>query len=132
MKRVLSSFLWALVFLGSQSLAYAAEEGSNKAAVVLCDIILFLRGRYGRALAIIAIMSTSWGFILGNVSWQRVTTLVVGFSLLFGAEGFAFVILPSQIKGVEGVTSSGFVFDRNKTYTPQELVKHVCPELVRI
>jgi type IV secretory pathway VirB2 component (pilin) len=132
MKRSVLIGFFLLAGFSFQASSFAAAEGTNKAAVVLCDIVLFIRGRYGRAIAVIAVMSTSWGFLLGNISWQRVVALIVGFSLMFGAEGFAFVILPSQIKGIEGVTASGFVFDRKATYTPQQLIKHVCPELVRM
>ena len=124
-------FVFTLLLLSNLNYANAAVTGANAAAAVLCDIILLIRGRIGRALALIAIMTTAWGFMLGHSNWQRVSSLVVGFGLLFGAEGIAYIILPSTIKGVAGTTASGFILNPSKSYTPQVIVSQVCPELAR-
>lgn len=130
-KRAFFMFIFYFLFISPND-SYAAAEGANQLATVLCDVILFIRGRFGRAIALVAIMSTSWGFVLGHADWQRIATLVVGLGLLFGAEGLAYIILPATIQGVSGSMTSGIIYKANEKYTPQYIVKNVCPELVRV
>ena len=128
-KFIISLFVCSVLFL--PNISNASVSGGNAAAGVLCDVILLIRGRIGRALALIAIMSTAWGWVMGHSNWQRVSSLVVGFGLLFGAESFAYIILPSTVEGITGTTATGVIFSPNKKYAPTELVKSVCPELSR-
>ncbi len=133
-------FMWArllaaaLVFIcfsfyGVNS--YAAVVGANKAAATLCDVILLLGGRATRALCIFTIIFVGFKFLTGSITWQKALTTSVGIVLIFGAESFAHVILPSTMKGISGMTANGKVFQRDKEYSPAELVSGVCPELSR-
>lgn len=124
--------IFACIAMGSFFLthdAMAAIYGVNKAAVVLCDVILLLRGRIGRAFVIIAVLGVAIGFLLGSLSWQKIMLISVGIGLFYGAETLAYVILPSTIKGISGTSPTGKVFSPNKKYTPEEVVREVCPEL---
>ena len=129
--KLLSLSILTFLFFVYSGDANASVEGANGAAAVLCDVILLFRGRIGRAIAIFSVMSVSWSFIIGNADWQKLTTIVIGCGLLFGAEGFAYIILPSVVTGVSGVTASGKIFLPDERYSPQEIVKYVCPELSR-
>jgi type IV secretory pathway VirB2 component (pilin) len=124
------AFFYTILLLATTD-ANAALQGSNRAAAILCDVIMIIRGRYGRAIAVIALMSMATAFMLGNISWQKIATLGLGLALLFGAETVAYALLPATLRGVSGVSPGGKTFVANKYYTPEELVREVCPELSR-
>lgn len=109
--------------------AWAEVQGVNEAALVLCQIIQFLRGRLGRAISLIAILSIGLLFYLGKVEMKTLPVFVIGLGLFYGAEGLVYLILPSTIKGIHGVASDGTIFLPNKEYSPEEVVSTVCPAL---
>ena len=61
---------------------------------VLCQIILFLQGRFGRSIAIGGIVTMGIGLFLGKFTWTQMTVFGVGIGLLFGAKEMALVLLP--------------------------------------
>jgi type IV secretory pathway VirB2 component (pilin) len=102
-----------------------ATEGdtTNQLASSLCQLILLLNGRTGRAIAIITIFALAFMFMTSRLSVPIFLTFVIGLALLFGAKSVALVMLPSYVKVKD--------IDRNKGIkkTPDELIREVCPEL---
>lgn len=102
-----------------------ATEGdkTNQLATSLCQLILLLNGRTGRALAVIAIITLAFLFMTSKLNVPTFLTIVVGLAMLFGAKSVALVILPNYVQVKDR--------DRNTEVkkTPDELVREVCPEL---
>jgi len=121
---LLMAFLFVLLF---QECSDAA--GVNQAAKVLCDIIMLMRGRIARAIAMIAIIGIAVSFFVAKMEWQKIMVLAIGIGLIYGAQTVAYLLLPSTITGVNGVMADGTVYDPNKKYSPEELVRNVCPIL---
>ena len=101
-----------------------ASEGdkNNQLATSLCQLILLLNGRVGRAIAVIAILTLAILFMTSKLTVPVFLTFIIGIALLFGAKSIALIMLPSYVKVKEA--DRGVV---NKT--PEELIKQVCPEL---
>ena len=102
----------------------SATEGdmNNQLATSICQLILFLNGRTGRAVAVIAIFALAFLFMISKLSVSVFLTFIIGIALLFGAKSIALILLPSYVT----------VKDPDRTSmkkTPEELVKEVCPEL---
>lgn len=129
LKGIFGLMLVALIIGFIPNESYASLKGVNKATVVLCDVILFFRGKVGRGIAILVVMGVMLQFTFGNISWRTVLYVSVGIGIYFGAEGLAYVMLPATFKGVSGTMPSGKVFNPNAYYTPEEIVREVCPEL---
>ncbi len=109
---------------GVMAVDVTASEGdkNNQLATSLCQIILLLNGRIGRAIAVIAILTLALLFMTSKLTVPVFLTFIVGIALLFGAKSIALVLLPSYVEVKEpdrGVVKK----------TPEELIKQVCPEL---
>lgn len=103
--------------------ANASEgEANNQLASSICQMILFLNGRIGRAIAVIASFSLALLFMMGKLQVSIFLTFIIGMALLFGAKSIALVMLPSYIKVKE--VDRGIV-----KKSPEELVKKACTEL---
>lgn len=105
------------------------QTSANAAARILCDVIIFLRGRVGRAMALIAVMLIAANMILGQIDWKAIVTFAVGATLLFQGQSIVYVIMPATMTGINGVSASGKVFNPSSPYTPEEIVSQICPEL---
>ena len=90
----------------------------------LCQLILIVNGRVGRAMAAIAIFGLGIAFFLGKITWTLITTLGIGLGTLFGAKSIALVLLPYAVTVTD--PSSG----AQVTATPDEIIRKVCPELI--
>ena len=124
--RLTSYIMFIMFFMHNNANAVA---GINSAASVLCDVISLMRGRIGRAITMFAILGLAVGFVMGNISWQKLMMVSVGIGIFYAAESIAFVILPSMVTGVSGTMANGTVFNPNAKYTPQFILQNVCPEL---
>jgi type IV secretory pathway VirB2 component (pilin) len=102
-----------------------ATEGdkTNQLASSLCQLILLLNGRTGRALAVIAIFALAFMFMTSKLNVPTFLTIVIGLAMLFGAKSVALVLLPNYVTVKD--------IDRNEAIkkSPDELVREVCPEL---
>jgi type IV secretory pathway VirB2 component (pilin) len=98
------------------------EEQNNEVANVICQVIIFLQGRIGRAIALAALVVMGIQFFLGKVTWTSIVVTGVGFALLFGSKSIALVILK---KYVETRDSSGNIVK----ISTGEAVSKVCPEI---
>ena len=101
-----------------------ASEGSNsnQLAASICQLILILNGRTGRAIAVIAILVLAFMFMTSKLSVPVFLTFIIGMALLFGAKSIALIMLPSYIKVKEA--DRGIV-----KISPERAIKEVCPEL---
>jgi type IV secretory pathway VirB2 component (pilin) len=109
---------------GVMAVDATASEGdkNNQLATSLCQLILLLNGRIGRAVAVIAILTLALLFMTSKLTVPLFLTFIVGIAFLFGAKSIALVLLPSYVDVKEpdrGVVKK----------TPEELIKQVCPEL---
>ncbi len=66
---------------------------------VLCGIIEFIYGNFGRALATLAVISLGVGAMLGKVSWGLALTVAAGISVVFGAPFLTKWILGAAMAG---------------------------------
>ncbi len=98
------------------------EEQNNEVANVICQVIIFLQGRIGRAIALAALVVMGIQFFLGKVTWTSIVVTGVGFALLFGSKSIALVILKQY---VETRDSSGDIVK----ISTGEAVSKVCPEI---
>ena len=110
--------------LGVMATDDTATEGdkNNQLASSICQLILLLNGRTGRAIAVIAIIALAFMFTASKIPLSVFVTFIVGMALLFGAKSIALVMLPSYVKVKDA--------DRGSVKrSPEELIKQVCPEL---
>ena len=123
------------ILLNDSHDSQCAAPGANSAIKVLCDIILILRGRLGRALFMFQVLKTSYSIITSpssdGFSMDKFLGLALGGAILFGAEGFVYIILPSRVTGIQGPNPSGAAYSPTEYYTPEQLVRDQCPELAR-
>ncbi len=112
------------VVFGSVAFALECGDNANPALKTVCDIIMFLQGRIGRALASFMIMLSAWSFIQGQFKWQEVLTVAIGVGIFFAPKTFALFLLPDYIQGI-----SGDGFDPSVKYTPDEIITCSCPNL---
>lgn len=125
MKFIISSITFILFFTIFQSDSFAAVENSG-AAGVICDIITITTGRIGRSICIIVIIGTGFMAFNGSISWQKMTTIIVGMILFFAPANVALLILPSQVTNVSGVIGNK-EFIPSEVYTPDEILDAACP-----
>ena len=98
------------------------EEQNNEVANVICQVIIFLQGRIGRAIALAALVVMGIQFFLVKETWTSIVVTGVGFDLLFGSKSIALVILKQY---VETRDSSGDIVK----ISTGEAVSKVCPEI---
>jgi len=96
----------------------------NVAANVLCDVIVFVQGRIGRAIALGAIVVMGIQFFLGKVTWTSIVILAVGLALLFGSKSIALVLLKRyiEVKDPNDATKVTMM-------STEQAVREVCPEI---
>ena len=99
-------------------------EDANPALKTICDIIMFLQGRIGRALATFSVMLAAWAFTSGNLKWQDMVSLAIGIGIFYAPKTFALFLLPEYIKGI-----TGDGYDPAIKYTPDEIITCACPNL---
>ena len=126
-KKLLTSISLAIFFLLSCNVVFAVcvAMNNNEALNVICDIIIFLQGRVGRAIATVSVMMTAWEFSQGSIKWQGIVITMIGIGMFFAPKTLALFVLPSYIRGIEG---GGY--DPSQTYTPDEIISCFCPNLV--
>lgn len=109
--------------IGATDEKVAEGDSSNQLASSICQLILLLNGRIGRAIAIIALFAIAILMATGKVGVPIFLTFLVGIAMLFGAKSIALVLLPSFVEVRE--------IDRLEPVkrSPEELIKQVCPEL---
>ena len=115
---------FAFAFFSEVAIALECGDNANPALKTVCDIIMFLQGRIGRALASFMIMLSAWTFIQGNLKWHEILTVAIGVGIFFAPKTFALFLLPDYIEGI-----SGDGFDPTKRYTPDEIITCACPNL---
>lgn len=101
-----------------------ATEGAknNQLASSLCQFILLLNGRTGRAAAVIAVLALAFLFMTSRLNVTVFLTFIAGLTLLFGAKSIALILLPNYVQIKDP--------DRGSIKkTPEELLKTACPEL---
>jgi type IV secretory pathway VirB2 component (pilin) len=94
------------------------EADNNPLVDVLCQIVIFMQGRIGRAISLGVLFSFGILFFLGKVSWPQIVTMSIGLGLLFGAKSVALLVLPYYIEQ-----------DGDVQVTTSDAIKTVCPEI---
>jgi type IV secretory pathway VirB2 component (pilin) len=105
MKKIFSFLILIPLILGvSQSSVYASTDDSGTYALstessmsmeqFICNVIGFLTGGVGKALAAFACIGLSLTFLAGKVPWTLVLTFSLGMACIFGA--------PTLIKAFTG------------------------------
>lgn len=74
--------LIALTVIAMPELAFADENPLGK---VLCNIVGFITGTTGKAIATIAIIIVGVGALMGKVSWGMAIIVGLGVAIIFGA-----------------------------------------------
>lgn len=100
-----------------------ADE-ANAAFVTICEVMMFMQGRIGRAIAIFSIMMSAWSFTNSKLKWPELVTTAVGVGLFFAPKTLALFLLPNVVTGL-----SGGGFDPDKAYSPDEILTCMCPNL---
>jgi len=95
-----------------------ALEDYNPLIDTLCQVIIFMQGRTGRAIALGMLFSMGIMFFLGKITWPQIVTFGIGLAILFGAKNIALMILPYYIMD-----------ESNAEITTDEAIKKVCPEI---
>lgn len=113
-----------LFMLISQDSFSGCGENANPAIKTLCDVMIFLQGRLGRALVTLIIVFSAWNFLNGELKWQNVLTVAIGIGLFWAPKTFALFILPSYVTGIYG---GGYTPDQK--LTPDEIISCACPDL---
>ena len=78
-------FLAATALIILPELAAAANSGMDFVTDKLCNIIKFLTGGIGKAIAVLAIVILGVGAFFGKVNWGLAVTVTVGIIGIFGA-----------------------------------------------
>jgi type IV secretory pathway VirB2 component (pilin) len=123
---IFSYILFVVIFFldTNKAFAYGCGADANPALRVLCEVIIFLQGRIGRAFASITIVVAAWEFTTGGIKWQSIATLLVGFGLFWFPKTMALSVLPDYIDGI-----SGFGINADEKHTPDQILTCICPEL---
>ncbi len=95
MAKLLSSYKLMILFALSMLIlampelsfagAAAADAQNNDIVQILCNVINFITGGIGKAIAIIILISLAISLFLGKVSWGLAIAVAVGMGILFGA-----------------------------------------------
>lgn len=81
-----SAFLTITLFAAAMLLPETAlADGQTPIGAVVCDILTWLTGATGRAIATLAIIIIGVGALMGKVSWGMAIIVAVGVAIVFGA-----------------------------------------------
>ena len=86
---------WALLFAISAFGAIilmpdsAAAYDNTSLDVALCELVGWMTGKTGKALATLGIIIVGVGALMGKVSWGMAIIVALGIALIFGAKGLA-------------------------------------------
>lgn len=118
-------FFSTFIILSKEAFALTGcGDDANPALKTICDIIMFLQGRIGRALVMFMVMMMAWEFVGGQLKWQPLLTMAIGIGLFYAPKTFALFLLPEYI---QGITGEGY--DESVKYTPDEIISCACPNL---
>lgn len=105
-------------------------DETNQLASSICQFILILNGRIGRAIAVIAVLIIAFIFMSKDkLSVPVLVSIIIGITLLFGAKSIALVLLPSYVTVKDSDQMKAGNSGKVKK-TPDELIRQYCPELV--
>lgn len=119
-----SFFTLFFILLSGDAMAANCGENANPGIVAMCEMILMLQGRIGRALISFIIIMQAWQFSQGSIKWESVVTLFIGIALFYAPKTFAIFLLPDYIEGVYG---EGYTPDMK--ITADEIISCACPDL---
>ena len=74
----------AMMILPEASMAVTASSAGNIEGV-LCNVVRWLTGGLGKAIATISIIIIGIGAMMGKVSWGMAIIVAIGVSIVFGA-----------------------------------------------
>ena len=79
-------FLVFAVVLGTMMIPMEALAGAeNPIEAVMCNVVFFMTGTTGKAIATIAIIVVGLGALMGKISWGMALIVALGVALVFGA-----------------------------------------------
>ncbi len=79
-------FLVFAVVLGTMMIPMEAfATGGNPIEDVMCNVVFFMTGTTGKAIATIAIIVVGLGALMGKISWGMALIVALGVALVFGA-----------------------------------------------
>lgn len=85
----LTSLVWALVLTYAIALipadALAQDGGANPIEDTLCNVVEWMTGGIGKAIATLAIIVVGIGALMGKVSWGMAIIVGLGVAVVFGA-----------------------------------------------
>lgn len=100
------SALLALALFAAAMLApsagFAGTTGDSPMGAVMCELIQWITGPTGRALATLAIIIIGVGALMGKVSWGMAIIVAIGIAIVFGAPTILGLLTPGG-----GVTDCG-------------------------
>ena len=104
------------------------NKNDNRTALErsLCILITMICGRIGRVIAIFAITTFGFLFLLGKIEFTKLIHLAIGFSLLFAPAMIAVVLLPSKTKYYDPTQPKDKQY---RTVTVAYMIKKSCPAL---
>ncbi len=125
MRKIIKYTIFSLIFLlfNYDSMA-GCGENANPAIRTMCEVIIFLQGRIGRALVTLIIVFSAWNFANGGLKWENILSLMIGIGLFWAPKTFALVILPDYVSGIYG---AGYTPDQK--LTPDDIISCACPDL---
>ena len=84
----MKKILFILLTLSLSKAAGAADteyDTDTTATQVVCNVLAYVTGPIGKALAAFACMGISLAFLAGKVSWTLILTFSLGMACIFGA-----------------------------------------------
>jgi type IV secretory pathway VirB2 component (pilin) len=85
MWRAFLSTMLGMAFLTLPMEASATAAGTNPIEQILCNIVAWVTGGVGRAIATIAIVIVGIGALMGKISWGMALIVALGIAIVFGA-----------------------------------------------
>lgn len=82
-------------------------NGNNANAIELlfCNVVTYMTGATGKAIATVAIIAVGVGALLGKISWGMALIVALGVGLIFGAAG----IVNALNGGTTGACTTGTI-----------------------
>ena len=77
-------FLAFAIVLGAMMVPIDALA-ANPIEIVMCNVVFFMTGTTGKAIATIAIIVVGLGALMGKISWGMALIVALGVALVFGA-----------------------------------------------